>query len=379
MKELKVQRFIREHSDWEKILSEKPYSISISRDSVFGKDLVMLKYSQIDSDFSDPVVCECRGLVLEDKTFEVVECPYFKFFNAHEPHAANIDWSTAFVSEKIDGSLVKIVKLPNSELLMSTNGVIDAHKAGIAPQPGCQFRSFGEIVDNILAEKVKNGFDFRMLREGFTYMFELVSPWTRVVIPHEKADLYFHGVRDNTTFEEHKFTDDPIAKWFSLPKVYPLKSLDECFAAAEKLPWNDEGYVVCDGSFRRVKVKGTSYLAAHRLAGNGVMSAARAVEIVRMNEVEEVCAYFEHFRSGLMEVKEKFDALCKRLDASAEKLKLKQSMFSSRKEAALWIQKEFREWSGMGFALLDSRVSSPRSWLMTASGDKIVKALGYKE
>ena len=107
------------------------------------------------------------------------------------------------------------------------------------------------------------------------------------------------------------------------------------------------------------------------------MSAARAVEIVRMNEVEEVCAYFEHFRSGLMEVKEKFDALCKRLDASAEKLK--REKFSSRKEAALWIQKEFREWSGMGFALLDSRVSSPRSWLMTASGDKIVKALGYKE
>ena len=34
---LSIQWFIEQHLDWEKILSEKPYSLIISRDEMFGK------------------------------------------------------------------------------------------------------------------------------------------------------------------------------------------------------------------------------------------------------------------------------------------------------------------------------------------------------
>jgi len=80
-KELDIQKFIREHSDWERALMEKPYCIGIQKDRMFGRNLVLFKYSQIDSDFHLPIVRECRGLILDRDTLEPVCVPFFKFGN----------------------------------------------------------------------------------------------------------------------------------------------------------------------------------------------------------------------------------------------------------------------------------------------------------
>lgn len=100
---LKVQEFIRCNSDWECLLSSEPYCISISEDTVNGRDLVLLKYDQLNSDLGNEIVQECRGLILDAHTFEVVCYPFNKFFNYGESHAADIDWRTAYVTEKLDG------------------------------------------------------------------------------------------------------------------------------------------------------------------------------------------------------------------------------------------------------------------------------------
>lgn len=100
---LKVQEFIRGNTDWECLLSSEPYCISISHDSMYGRDLVMFKYDQTRSDLSIPLVQECRGLILDANTFEVVSFPFVKFFNYGEPLAVDIDWSSAQVTQKLDG------------------------------------------------------------------------------------------------------------------------------------------------------------------------------------------------------------------------------------------------------------------------------------
>ena len=67
-------------------------------------NLVLLKYSQINSPMAERIVQECRGLILDEADqWRVVSAPYFKFFNYGEPHVATIDWSTARVYEKLDG------------------------------------------------------------------------------------------------------------------------------------------------------------------------------------------------------------------------------------------------------------------------------------
>lgn len=100
---LDIQWFMEQNPDWERVLQEKPYCISIQRDNVLGRNLILFKYDQIESDFSLNLVRQCRGLILDEDTLEPVCVPFFKFFNAGESHADEIDWSTAWTSEKKDG------------------------------------------------------------------------------------------------------------------------------------------------------------------------------------------------------------------------------------------------------------------------------------
>ena len=78
---LKLIDFIKEHSNWEALLSQAPYCLKISRDQKFGRNLIMFKYSQEDSDFSNDIVKECRGIILDEDTFEIISYSYNKFFN----------------------------------------------------------------------------------------------------------------------------------------------------------------------------------------------------------------------------------------------------------------------------------------------------------
>lgn len=225
---LNIQWFIEQHSDWEKLLSEKPYCLSITRDVVCGQNLVMFKYSQIDSDMSLPLVKECRGIVLNEDTLDVVSCGFFKFFNYGEVNADDIDWSSCYCTEKLDGSLIKVVRIGNM-LLVSTNGTIDAYKAPIVEQIGCKAKNFGELFEDGLkyysidVESFKN-----MLDEGKTYMFELTSPFNKIVVQWHETKLNFIGVRDNSTLEEQFFKDHALAKVFDVPKIFMLSTVDEC-------------------------------------------------------------------------------------------------------------------------------------------------------
>ncbi len=53
-------------------------------------------YSQLDAQNSDPLACQCRGLILKEGTLEVVACPFFRFFNMEQVEVASpIDWASA--------------------------------------------------------------------------------------------------------------------------------------------------------------------------------------------------------------------------------------------------------------------------------------------
>lgn len=386
MKKLEVQKFIEQHPDWEKILQEKPYCIMISRDVFNGQNLVMFKYNQIESSFTEPIVKECRGLILDGDTFEIVSFPFTKFFNCGEPNAAAIDWTTARIGQKVDGSLVKIVNVGDN-LLISTNGTILASKAPVAEQIGCKYQSFGDIVADVLDDVLeKSGWQAKLQEEGlcalweegYTYMFELCSPWTRVVVPHKENKLYFLGKRNNETFEETYFTDDPVfSKIFDIPKVFPLKSIDECLAATKDMPWDEEGYVVCDGKFNRVKVKSPAYCAVHRLKGNNVMSYARAIDLVRTNEIDEVLAYFPEFKEALLDCKSRFWKLVEDSEQKWDEYKKIDATLSTRKDKALWITKNVKV-PGLFFGLIDNKIESVRKFFMDMPADKILKYLGLK-
>jgi len=101
---LELQKFLKEHpNDYEELLAEKPYAIKVTEDEELG--LSLFKYNQIESDFNIPMVRECRGIILETGTWEIVCHPFHKFGNFGESYVPEIDWNSAEVQEKVDGCI----------------------------------------------------------------------------------------------------------------------------------------------------------------------------------------------------------------------------------------------------------------------------------
>lgn len=394
-KKLAIQWFIEQNRDWETLLAEKPYCITIQRDNVLGRNLILFKYSQVDSDMSIGLVRECRGLILDEDTLEPVCVPFFKFFNAGETYADDLDWSTAWTSEKLDGSICKVVRLGN-DILVSTNGVIDAFKAPVQDQIGCVGQTFGSLFQDGVANAMKKYthgkacFDWfvpplewlkSLIEEGHTYMFELTSPFNKVVVTWRETMVHFIGCRNNRTGQELKFFEHPLAKYFHTPEIFHLRNLSECREAAEKFDCNHEGFVVCDKNFRRLKVKSTVYCSLHHMKNNGVLSFERGIDIVRGNELDEVLAYFPEFGDHLNKIKADFDKMKETLFSAWDRFASIKDTLPNRKEQALVITSKdyFGKFSGVGFALLDGKIGSVEEWLKNVPSKSLVKFLGYKE
>ena len=84
-------------------LAGAPYHLKIQE----RDNLVLLKYSQIESDFNIKICRECRGIILDKRTWEPVCFPFTKFFNMGEPYDDTVD-GKLHVYQKIDGSLAKV-------------------------------------------------------------------------------------------------------------------------------------------------------------------------------------------------------------------------------------------------------------------------------
>ena len=287
--------FIRSHPDtWEQELAAAPYYLKISYDG----DLVMLKYNQLESDFSLPIVREARGIIFDSRTWTCVCRAFDKFGNYGESYVPEIDWSTAFVSEKVDGSLMKVYWYDNCWML-ATNGTINAFDANIGDAKG---RTFGDLFNTALYNQGQTYFT-QKLDTNKCYMFELVSPYTKVVVPYEATELYFLGSRDLTTGQEYTFADEPeIAALFRTPRIYPMTSLKEVSEAAAALEWNEEGYVVCDANKNRCKIKSPAYVRAHYVRSNGVVTLRRLISVILNNEVDEFLIYAPEWKDAIIEL-----------------------------------------------------------------------------
>jgi hypothetical protein len=189
--------FCSEHENWRDLLTEEPYCLKIKEEDPY----VIFNYDQIKSDFTDPMVREARGIIFRIGEWSNPVCWAFdKFFNSAERFADEIDWSTAFVTEKIDGTLIKLW-FDNGDWHLSTNGMIEAADAKIGD---ARMPDFGKYFHDTLYKRVEPqvgpyNYFVDKLNTDYTYMFELVGPYNRVVIPYEESALYFLGARNKYT------------------------------------------------------------------------------------------------------------------------------------------------------------------------------------
>jgi len=198
-----------------------------------------------------PVLVKCRGLVL-DVNGKVLNYPFDRFFNPYEKESANIDWDTAEVQEKLDDSLICVFHY-NDEWQVTTRG-------SFYPNPNA------DVNYEKLFRYYFHAFD--ELKENFCYIFGLVTDLNRIVTWYDDQFVVLLGIRNlETLLEVPQSVVDMAAKKFHVrrPKRYKATSVDECKALFSSLRDDEEGFVVVDLNFNRIKIKQDSYLALLRI------------------------------------------------------------------------------------------------------------------
>jgi hypothetical protein len=223
-------------------------------------------------DFYDQIVKEARGIILDMESLEVVCWPFNKFGNWQEGYADKIDWDSAKVQEKLDGSIMKLwFNKRSGEWQWSTNGVINADNA-----------SFKEINFGSLVKKAVNydtlQFQLGSLDKTHTYIFELVS-YNDHVVSYPGIKLFLIGERDLVTGEEVT----PYINGIDRPREYALKDFDSCIkylSTMNKENLEHEGFVVVDKNYHRIKMKTEEYILGHRMKSKDSIKAKDAIELI---------------------------------------------------------------------------------------------------
>lgn len=364
--DLNVQRYLREGGTLAS-LTEK-YAINVKRHGRYP-ELVLLKYSMTESPMGDPLVQECRGIILDESNgWAVVSYAFRKFYNSTEGHAAEIDWSTARVQEKVDGSLCVVYRY-DDEWHVATSGTPDA--SGDINGSGSTFADY-------FWSTFPGGYDrFPWASSDarrYCFIFEITGPLNRIVVPHEHASLTLLGARDmETGLEVHPRR---VAHFFANVEVvneFPLTSMADVVATFDTMsPLTQEGYVIVDAAFNRVKVKHPGYVSIHH-AKDG-MSDKAFVEIARSGEVSEVVAYFTEFGPMVNMAKLRFETLVAELEA----------VYARHKDIV--VQRDFAlavkdtVCPAAMFAVRGRKVASVREYLAKSVRiDVLMKLLGYKD
>ncbi|MFW5962331.1 MAG: RNA ligase [bacterium] len=322
MKKPELIKFIESHNNWEEILQEEPYNLKIARDNGF----IIFNYG-INANFSIPLVREARGIIFVEKTWKVAAYAFDKFFNITDDFAPEINWKTAKILEKIDGSLIKVWNY-EGEWKISTNRGIDAKKVDLYPMPTEKIKTFYELFKKASEDKL----DYALLDSDNTYVFELISPHIKQVVPYQKNDIIHIGTRNNVTLEE---IDLNIG--IEKPKEYKFNSCEEMIRAVKKLPYNEEGYVVVDDNYNRVKVKSPAYIKAANLKNNSVITNKRILNMILNDNLNEFLLYFPEYEKRINEFLEVHNAFFADICADLDKVKKLKTL--SRKDFARWGKK----------------------------------------
>jgi hypothetical protein len=357
-----VQDYLRNGGTLEDLAAQ--YAIKATRGKLHP-NLVSLKYDQIHSPFAEPLVRECRGVVLDEAdNWACVARGFDKFFNYGEGNASEIDWSTAQVQEKVDGSLCMLY-FYDGEWRVATSGTPDASGSVSDGWDGTFAGLFWNTWEKQMCYDIE---DMPWWASMYTWLFELTTPHNRIVVPHDYASLTLLAVRHSNgdyVVQEYR---DIFESLFQCVRHFPLTSFEEIAASFATInPLQQEGYVVVDRAGKRVKVKHPQYVALHHLKDGA--STKGFIEVIRRGEVPELLTAFPELQEEFERLQRAYDGIC--LDAGREYERL--HTIPTQKEFALEAVKT--PYPAVLFALRNGKVATVSEFFATCNIDHLMKLL----
>jgi hypothetical protein len=289
---LAVQKYLEDNS----IESLSKYGIGAKYHPTLP--YVILDYDMIESSNhkTNPIIKECRGIVLNTQDFSVVQKAFNRFYNLGESECTeNFDWKNFMCKEKLDGSLIK-VRWYNNELLITTrNSFADT-------ECGDSGKSWKELVTSCLTQ-----YQLDVIKDNsdFTFVFEFMSPYNHIVVQHHSPWLSLLTLTNKNGCSAIIHYVE-LSAYFSTPNKYEFTSIEEIEAFLEQLEKDQnpmEGFVLTDSNGLMLKIKSKFYLKLHRLNNNGcITNIKNIVPIILAGEIAEVLLYFPHLQPRIAEV-----------------------------------------------------------------------------
>lgn len=280
------------------LVTQEPYNLRVF-ESKLHPNLFGLRYDQIHSPMSLPEIREARGIIFEKDTLRIVCYPFRKFFNLHESsHADPIDWKSATVQEKLDGSIIKIYHY-NNEWIVATNNTIDARESNREGE-NSSF-NYQDLFDDAAKCTFGDGFPFEQLDKRYTYIFEMLHLVSRIIVKYPGPRLVHIGTRWVHGFEDSgkeypelnvKIPGTPQ------PRIFHLGSVEEVVQMSKELVnpiVEGEGFVVVDSNFHRIKVKSPTYVLVHSAKSSQTSYTELICRVVLTNEQDEFLSLFPEF------------------------------------------------------------------------------------
>ncbi len=224
------------------------------------------------TDYSDTLVRECRGLIVnKNHPFNVVCKGFDRFDDITSVPSDVLTLPSTQVTSTIDGTYVRLYYDTTrgddkAKWSLATNRCIDAKKARWS-----SFKTFFDYFQE--ASNSENSIlDYARLDVKHTYLFVVCHPESRVVRCYTSPMIYHIGTYDTSQPECPEIDTD-----IGIPKPPTLdtssyETLQQLSDYTNTLDWQDPGFVIrwtdATGGVHRAKVRNEKYEHVNSLRGN---------------------------------------------------------------------------------------------------------------
>jgi len=319
--------FLNSHS-WEEakvLLASDAYGVDV-RDHEDGRTL--FKYNQFTANLDEPLVAECRGIILDRfNNWEVVSFPFVRFYHHNQERAAKIDWKSAVAYEKLDGSCCTLYfwkgswRVQLNKQIEADHVMQDNFGDGSPNAEGLTFADkFWEVF--------RREYSVLRLSPVFSYMFELCTKLNKVITEYNEDRLVLIGAR----YLHHGLYDldaSDFDEWFEVPRSKKVHSIDEAIQFARELNENsesvEEGVVVRDHLGNRIKIKNPEwseeFYKRYQKTESTVTSRANLMECIMAGDHPEFLDVRPEFKEIVDDYIAQFDAFSAYIEEEYEKVK----------------------------------------------------------
>ncbi|MAE83963.1 MAG: hypothetical protein CMB80_14575 [Flammeovirgaceae bacterium] len=263
------------------------YGLYVKEDERSG--LIIIKYDRDKSKFNEPIVHECRGVVM-NRSKKILcfpperSVPLDKFKELTRDHTDEIRYE-----EHVDGTMINVFYDPNNETwLKSTRSRIGADCNWLCDE------TFATLF-----EEASGQMNFNVLNKDLCYTFVLVHPKNRIVVKYEIPFICLVSVRRifQTHYENVSLEDEHLSlveKGISIkvPKRYYFPSIERMEEYVSHQDSRTQGIIMKYDKYR-AKLRNKEYTMLKNLKGN----TPSLVELyLRLRQERKVKPFLKHFR-----------------------------------------------------------------------------------